>query len=161
MSSTQNKRPDLLIQEVKKDAVERLFLLSQQVGLNSWTLEHYSSELDKQGGFALVLSKSQQDCAYLISSSLAGDVELLQMGVLHSFRRQGLARILMHKFLHHCHSVQAERVFLEVRSSNAAAIALYLQVGFIQDGVRKAYYSNPVEDALLMSKKVYALQENT
>jgi ribosomal-protein-alanine acetyltransferase len=159
VSSTQNNRADLLIQEVKKDAAERLFLLSQQVGLNTWTLEHFSSELDKQGGLALVLSKSQQDCAYLIASSLVGDVELLQMGVLATFRRQGLARILMHKFLHYCHALKAERIFLEVRSSNAAAIALYLQFGFSQDGVRKGYYSNPVEDALLMSKKVYALQE--
>lgn len=50
-----------------------------------------------------------------------------------------------------CHRASAESVLLEVRASNQPALALYASMGFQRVGLRKRYYSNPEEDAVLMT----------
>jgi ribosomal-protein-alanine N-acetyltransferase len=78
-----------------------------------------------------------------------GESELLEIEVQEAFRRRGLAKALLHAAL-------AGTVFLEVRESNAAAIALYSTLGFAVTGRRKDYYRGPREDALVMElRKVY------
>jgi ribosomal protein S18 acetylase RimI-like enzyme len=73
----------------------------------------------------------------------AGEWELLQVEVQEGFRRRGLARALLAAALE-------GTVFLEVRASNAGAIALYSTLGFAITGRRRDYYSAPREDALVM-----------
>ena len=53
---------------------------------------------------------------------------------------------------------KAQRIALEVRPSNAIALALYKDLGFIETGLRKAYYSNNQEDAIVMTKFLYDVQ---
>lgn len=67
-------------------------------------------------------------------------------------RRHGVASALLDVF---CRFGQANLAFLtlEVRASNAAAIALYQKHGFAQVGLRKNYYSNPREDAIIMTRE--------
>ena len=65
------------------------------------------------------------------------------------FRRQGIGRQLVRTLLER--SKDLAFVTLEVRASNAAAIALYTECGFQSVGVRKKFYSHPTEDALLMT----------
>jgi [ribosomal protein S18]-alanine N-acetyltransferase len=72
-----------------------------------------------------------------------GESELLQVEVAEEYRRRGLASALLSAAL-------AGTVFLEVRESNAAAIALYSTLGFVATGKRKDYYRAPREDALVM-----------
>ena len=71
------------------------------------------------------------------------EVEVLNLAVLPHFRRRGMGKALLE-------TLPSAAVFLEVRESNAAAIALYGAAGFQQTGIRPAYYSNPVESAVVM-----------
>jgi len=75
-----------------------------------------------------------------------GESELLQVEVAEGYRRRGLASALLAAALD-------GTVFLEVRESNAAAIALYSTLGFLVTGRRKDYYSGPPEDALVMERR--------
>lgn len=72
-----------------------------------------------------------------------GEAELLNLAVDPGLRRRGIATLLLE-------AAPAPRVWLEVRASNAAAIALYSKLGFRPCGRRRAYYTQPVEDAILM-----------
>jgi len=85
------------------------------------------------------------------------EAEILQVAVPPDLRRRGLGRRLVRGALSLAASGGAESVFLEVRPTNASALALYLAEGFAQVGRRRAYYRNG-EDALLLRRSVrYAL----
>ncbi len=76
--------------------------------------------------------------------------ELENIAVLPEFRRHGLGHQLLSALLEHARLQEAERIFLEVRESNLAAVRLYEAAGFEQLGRRRGYYLNPTEDALTL-----------
>ena len=78
------------------------------------------------------------------------DADVMTMGVLPNFRGRGLGRVLMDALIDVARCWGSERVFLEVRESNAAAISLYENSGFEVVGRTKGYFRNPREDALNM-----------
>ena len=95
----------------------------------------------------------------------SGEYGLENMAVGEDWRRQGVATRLLAVGLLWCRawravtpdeSEQKDSLRLEVRASNREAIGFYQQAGFVQEGRRTGYYSQPVEDALLMSRKLSA-----
>jgi ribosomal-protein-alanine N-acetyltransferase len=83
---------------------------------------------------------------FLVSRSTASDErEILNVAVAPEFRRSGVATELIS-------ALDAPRVFLEVRVSNASARQLYRKLGFEEAGVRRGYYDNPLEDAIVMQR---------
>ncbi len=93
-----------------------------------------------------------------LSTSLAGfallrcfdDAELIRIAVEPGLRRQGIGEQLLNDLLQEVKKRDIHDIFLEVRSSNEAAIGLYTKAGFVNAGIRKGYYSNPAEDAIIM-----------
>jgi ribosomal-protein-alanine N-acetyltransferase len=79
------------------------------------------------------------------------EAELGNLAVDPNCRRQGLGKTLLDWTLARAQERAAEKVFLEVRVSNSAAQELYKARGFSQMGVRRRYYREPVEDALVLS----------
>ena len=82
---------------------------------------------------------------------MAGEAELLRIGVEAARRRQGIGRILMETFVRLCAEQETPDAFLEVRESNRSAISLYEHFCFENVGRRKKYYHHPDEDAVLMA----------
>lgn len=78
------------------------------------------------------------------------EVRLMNLAVAEDRRRQGIGAALVASALRTGLMQAATRAVLEVRASNRAALALYQRFGFSQVSIRPAYYSNPVEDAVLM-----------
>ncbi len=76
------------------------------------------------------------------------EIEILQLFTVPSYRRRGIAGALLRELLDR-HTGTA--VFLEVRASNTAARQLYESAGFTTAGIRKSYYSDPHEDAIVLS----------
>ncbi len=81
-----------------------------------------------------------------------GEAELLLIGVRAERRRAGLARALWAAAEAALVGEGVEAVFLEVRAANAAARAFYARVGFAEVGRRRAYYSDPTDDAVVLSR---------
>jgi [ribosomal protein S18]-alanine N-acetyltransferase len=88
--------------------------------------------------------------------AVADEVEVLTLGVAPSWRRRGVGGGLMSTALAEAAKTGARQVFLEVRESNQGARAFYAALGFVESGRRRAYYRDPSEDALILSRPVPA-----
>jgi ribosomal-protein-alanine N-acetyltransferase len=85
---------------------------------------------------------------------LGEEAEILDIAVPTRHRRKGYARFLLKNFLNLAQKRGTREVFLEVRESNAAALALYREFGFEASGRRPRYYREPTEAALLLHLKI-------
>ena len=95
-------------------------------------------------------ASKQAILGYLCYWIVFEEVRLMNLAVIESMRHRGIARSLVSTALQTGVSQSAHRAVLEVRASNRAAQALYQGFGFSQTAVRPKYYTNPVEDAVLM-----------
>ena len=93
----------------------------------------------------------------------AGEAELLTMAVWPPARRQGLGRQLLRELIGCATAYRAAAIWLEVRVSNTAAVALYRQAGFADIGWRRGYYETPNgrEDAIMMRLTLATRREKT
>jgi ribosomal-protein-alanine N-acetyltransferase len=82
---------------------------------------------------------------------MAGEAHIISLAVKREFRRHGFGKLLLIELVIEAVKREAEIVTLEVRVSNYEAQRLYLQYGFISKGVRRAYYTDNREDALIMT----------
>ncbi|WP_227526062.1 ribosomal protein S18-alanine N-acetyltransferase [Psychrobacter sp. FDAARGOS_221] len=89
--------------------------------------------------------------AYCLYSTVFETAEILRIGTHPKYQRQGLATCLLKPLIKHMPNKELERILLEVRADNHAAIALYKKMGFELIHTRIAYYSSPVCDALIMA----------
>jgi [ribosomal protein S18]-alanine N-acetyltransferase len=87
---------------------------------------------------------------YLLARTIAGEGEVLTLGVHPDHRRAGLGRALLAEGIARMVAAGARVVFLEVRESNRGARALYESAGFRPSGVRPHYYRRPRENALVL-----------
>jgi len=88
---------------------------------------------------------------FLVLGITVGVAELESVAVLEYARRHGVGRSLCLQAVFYAEMSGAESLQLEVRSANKAALALYRSMGFVEQGVRNGYYSNPKDDAVLMA----------
>lgn len=100
----------------------------------------------------LVLLQEEKVVGLLSYIQTDFEAELLDIAVEESMRGLGFGKALLMEMLHQLQEKGIPEVFLEVRKSNAIAKTLYRSFGFLEIGVRKEYYSHPVEDAVLMKK---------
>ncbi len=87
---------------------------------------------------------------FTVASLLPSQAELESIAVAAGSQRRGLGRMLLHTLLTELRVAGVIEITLEVRASNDAAAAFYRRAGFAQTGIRRAYYADPVEDAVLM-----------
>lgn len=87
---------------------------------------------------------------YINLRFLAGEGELMRIAVKPDHRGRGYSKLLMDRMIQSAHEKEAPDLTLEVRAGNTPAIRLYEAYGFSTEAVRKAYYHNPTEDALIM-----------
>jgi len=116
-----------------------------------WGPANFQGELLRQDdGFNMVLTDGSSLKGYLCCWMVLDELHIGTVGVHPSLRRQGLARQLMLSGHAWAKSREATMAHLEVRAGNESAIALYQGIGYRQVGVRKAYYPDNQENALLL-----------
>jgi ribosomal-protein-alanine N-acetyltransferase len=91
---------------------------------------------------------------YSVLSRTADEAELLNLAVAETARGQGIGAALVEQAKRDATEWGAWAIFLEVRASNAAALALYERAGFREVGRRKDYYRRPSEDALILRREL-------
>jgi ribosomal-protein-alanine N-acetyltransferase len=93
--------------------------------------------------------------AFLVAHRVDAEWELENIVVIATARRRGLGTRLLGELIVHARAEHACGIFLEVRKSNQSARALYRNLGFEETGLRKSYYSDPPEDAILCRLSLY------
>nr|MBX2808887.1 ribosomal protein S18-alanine N-acetyltransferase [Cellvibrionaceae bacterium] len=136
------------------DDLELVLGIEQQAHRYPWQAAHFFSSLASTH-HCLVLQGKSSMLAYSIASTAADEAELLNLTVAPEYQRQGLGRFFLNVL---CHSFDTTitALFLEVRASNHAAIALYQAEAFNEVGLRPNYYpaSKGREDAIIMAKSL-------
>lgn len=113
-----------------------------------WSFGSFVSEAKRKEGLILaVIDEKEKLFGFLTATCIPETADLTNIAVMPQHRRKGVAGMLVSALKTH---VGEGSIFLEVRESNAPAIAFYQKHGFLQVGVRKRYYRLPEEDALLM-----------
>jgi [ribosomal protein S18]-alanine N-acetyltransferase len=114
-----------------------------------WSLAMFVLELSKPGGVCLAATRGRELCGYLVCSRYDRVWHVMNVAVDPDDRRSGVATALLRELFERVEDRHA-RFTLEVRRSNAAAIALYERFGFLPAGTRPRYYQDNGEDALIM-----------
>jgi ribosomal-protein-alanine N-acetyltransferase len=149
----------LKIRECSEKECSLFFELSSSSNdLPRWSLQHFQEELCKPSVIALMAFYGEIPVAFLLSSSIFDEAELMQVMVVKELRQRGIANELFLFYLNVCRQRNIKKIFLEVRSSNYPAMLLYEKVGFKKLRVRKDYYSEPVEDGVCM-EYLFAISE--
>ncbi len=122
-------------------------------GSEAWSLRSVEGELHNPLSLWLVAMDDDRVAGYIGSQTVCGETDMMNVAVTASCRRRGVAEELILTLTEFLKAEGSQCLTLEVRSSNAPAIALYQKLGFEQIGLRKNYYRNPKEDALILRKE--------
>ena len=119
----------------------------------AWGREAYQTFLDAPGrGFCRVAEQGGTVVGFVCVRVLGEEAELLNIAVHPSARGQGIGSRLMEQALREAAQTGANRMFLEVRETNAPALRLYGRFGFAVCGRRPGYYADPPADALVLQR---------
>lgn len=113
-----------------------------------WTPAQIAGELGEPHALVLVTAGLE---GYAVFRHIAGEVELLRLAVVPTARRRGLARRLVERGLETLRAGGCSACYLEVRTTNGPAIALYEELDFRRAGQRRRYYADGT-DALIMHR---------
>jgi ribosomal-protein-alanine N-acetyltransferase len=119
---------------------------------NPWTREMYTWELQNRSvcHIYVVRTAGAPVVAFCAFWLVFDEIHINNVAVLPQFRAHGIGTALLQYVLIEARRLGATRATLEVRASNTAALRLYERLGFYVAATRKHYYSNPVEDALIL-----------
>ena len=132
--------------------IDDVLVIEEAVFTSPWTRAMYLAELENHGVSFCFLARDDDGRAVGFCSvwRVADELHINNLAVLPEVRRGGIGSTLLEHVLRHGADSGAQRATLEVRQSNDAARILYERFGFTVAGVRRGYYSKPVEDALVL-----------
>lgn len=139
------------IRAAAKGDLEGVAATERDVFPDPWPAASFVPLLEQD---ALVAEISGQIAGYLFGRSAADEAEVLNLAVLPEYRRAGLGRRLLETVFDRWEARGVARVYLEVRASNEGALAFYQALGFWPTRVRRGYYSQPTEDALVLTRNL-------
>ena len=148
-----------------KDDIKQILEIQKECQLSAWTFEDYKQELEKDFSLILVAKSDQKIIGFLASrllmksqserdeeniADIYSEAEILNFGVIKSYRKQAVGSLLFNKFLQNVQCLSIKTIWLDVRISNLRAINFYSNRGFIKVEKRKNFYNLPAEDAIVM-----------
>jgi ribosomal-protein-alanine acetyltransferase len=133
--------------------------IEEQSGLSRWGWAAYYAELQGGNRELMLVAKpvgargldQYQIAGYIVARETAGELHVNNIAVRDQYRRRGYGLLLLGSVLEEARRRSATMAFLEVRSGNSAAQSLYERCGFKAIARRSNYYSDPREDAVVMS----------
>ncbi|MFO1463871.1 MAG: ribosomal protein S18-alanine N-acetyltransferase [bacterium] len=117
-----------------------------------YSREILAQELKIKAAHLRVATYRRKVIGYIDFWLVHDEMELISIAVHPDFKRRGVGEGLMHEMIRFAHQNEARFIFLDVRRSNEVAQQLYEKFGFAKAGVRRRYYSDNQEDAIIMKK---------
>ncbi len=142
----------MIVEKMTKKHLGDVFEIEKKSFTHPWSMESFSDELKKPNSFKFVATEGEIVVGFAILETVLDEGNLLDIAVCEAHRKNGIGKALMKELIAVANDKKLSFITLEVRASSAPAILLYEKFGFEVVGVRKNYYSKPVEDAVLMTK---------
>jgi len=139
------------IRLMQSDDLDTVAALEQELQKSPWSRQAFANELDKSFSEAFVVICDDKMIAYATTWLLIDEMHINTLAVIPECRRMGIATWFLNAVLDRARATGICTALLEVRKCNRPAVRLYQQLGFTIVGERKAYYSDPIDDALLMT----------
>lgn len=136
------------------DAAQVAAILKEAKEAANWSEEALRETELLPGVAALVSERGGIVSGFLVGRQVLDEAEILNLAVKQEMRRKGEGRALVLRALEEFGERGISRVFLEVRESNAGAIAFYRGLRFVAIGRRKDYYREPMESAIVMERRL-------
>lgn len=133
--------------------VPQVAALEKECFIDPWSQRSVASELENPLALWLVWEEDGQVLGYVGSQTVLDETDMMNVAVSAQARRRGIAQALVEDLCDRLRQRGSRCLTLEVRASNAPAIALYEKLGFRQVGRRPNYYSHPKEDGLILRKE--------
>ena len=140
----------MIITEMTAAHVPQVAELERICFADPWSEKSVASELDNKWALWLVAVEDDRVIGYIGSQTSIDETDVMNVAVHPDFRRRGIAESLIIRLVEELKNRGSHALMLEVRASNAPAIALYEKLGFLQVGCRKNYYRNHKEAALIL-----------
>ena len=150
MKENQMDNNNIIIRAMTHSDVEDVYRIEEDTFSDAWSLESFIYSVSAEYDYSVVAEYDGEILGYAIMMISFDTADIANIAVDIAHRRKGIAEKLMKRLLEHGNSTGVSQYMLEVRQNNTVAINLYEKFGFEIIGKRKNYYSNPVEDALVM-----------
>jgi ribosomal-protein-alanine N-acetyltransferase len=150
---------DIVIMRMSEHDLLEVVEIEEQSGLSRWGWAAYYAELQSGNRELMLVARPVRSsilesgpiAGYIVARETAGELHINNVAVRSEYRRRGIGAALLGLVLQEARRRQANAAFLEVRSANYAAQALYEKCGFRAIALRANYYSEPREDAVVMT----------
>ena len=133
--------------------VAQVAALEKRCFSDPWSENSVASELENPLSLWLIAEEDGAVCGYVGSQTVLDETDMMNIAVHPDCRRKGIAAALITELVSRLKARGSRVLRLVVRESNFSAIALYEALGFTQLGLRKNYYRNPKENALILGKE--------
>ena len=150
------KEAEIIVRELKVEDSAAVAEMEQQIFSDPWSEKSVMETVQQKQSVCFAAEKAGHLLGYLLAYHAADETEIARIAVQKEARRQGAAGKLMQALEHYCEEHKMEKLLLDVRESNEAARSFYTKNGFVEDGIRQGFYTNPSEDAVLMSRQLGA-----
>lgn len=150
------KEAEMIARELKVEDSAAVAEMEQQIFSDPWSEKSVLDTVRQKQSVCFAVEKAGHLLGYLLAYHAADEAEIARIAVQKETRRQGAAGKLMLALENYCVEQHIRTLLLDVRESNEAARSFYTKHGFTEDGIRQAFYRNPSEDAVLMSKQLGA-----
>ena len=142
----------ILFRDACKTDLLQIAKLEQDIFSDAWTESAIEETFCQKQAFISVAEAGGEIVGYCIIYYVLDEGEMVRIAIAPNFRHQGIGQALLNYTGKACQEKGVSKILLEVRESNESARRFYTHYGFGEDGIRKNFYDNPKEDAVLMSK---------
>ena len=152
MNSTDGMRSKLRVRIVPllEEHLDEVMEIEHRVFSTPWRRDDFTILFENPEAINLAAVAAGRLVGYSCAWKVIESAELGNIAVADDCQGQGIGRRLLASTIKECRQKYVQSLFLEVRASNERAIGLYEGYGFTRIGLRKRYYTNPAEDALIM-----------
>lgn len=140
------------IEKMTSVHLDDVYIIETECFSHPWSRQSLESELNNETSLFLVAKEENEVIGYIGMSIVIDEGYIFNVAVCEKYRNKGVATVLINELVTYGKKNNFSFITLEVRESNLPAILLYSKFGFIKAGERKDYYSNPKENAILMTK---------
>lgn len=141
------------IREMQLDDLEQVMIIEEANFSVPWTETGFFTFLLREDTLFLVAEEEEKILGYCGVVTVQDEGDITNVAVEKNSQNQGIGKKLLEEMFHRTQKAGVCRLFLEVRAGNAAALHLYEKMGFVQMGIRKNYYEQPVEDGVVMMRE--------